>query len=76
MSAQLMQAAKSAVPTIDDDMRQGDVSKLRQWLVEHVHRHGRKFTPEELIERATGRPLELDPYVTYLRGKFDALYPD
>lgn len=75
MSAQLMRAAKSAFPAIDDDMRKGDVSQLRQWLVEHVHRHGRKFTPEELIERATGRPLELEPYITYLRGKFDGLYP-
>jgi carboxypeptidase Taq len=75
MSAQFMQAAKAAIPTIDDDLRRGDVSGLSQWLVEHVHRHGRKFTPEELVERATGRPLELEPYTTYLRDKFEALYP-
>ncbi len=75
MSAQFMQAAKAAFPSVEDDMRQGDVTRLKQWLVEHVHRHGRKFTPEELVEHATGRPLDLEPYLSYLRKKFEALYP-
>jgi carboxypeptidase Taq len=76
MSAQFMQAAKSAIPSIDDELRQGDASNLRQWLTENIHRHGRKFTPEEVVERATGRPLELDPYLAYLKRKFADLYPD
>ncbi|MGA9192999.1 MAG: carboxypeptidase M32 [Anaerolineales bacterium] len=75
MSAQFMQAAKTAYPSIDDDLRRGDFSHLSQWLAEHVHRPGRKFTPEELVERATGRALELEPYLSYLRDKFEALYP-
>ena len=27
---------------------------LREWLREHLHRHGRKFTPTETLERAIG----------------------
>jgi carboxypeptidase Taq len=74
MSAQFMQAARSAFPSIPNDMRQGDFADLSQWLVENVHRPGRKFTPEELVERATGRPLELEPYLSYLSSKFGELY--
>jgi carboxypeptidase Taq len=75
MSAQFMQAARSAFPGIEDDLRQGEFTRLRQWLIDNVHSSGRKFTPEEVVERATGRALELAPYLTYLRTKFEALYP-
>lgn len=74
MSAQFMQAAQAAHPTLPEDIRRGDFSPLHGWLVEHVYRHGRKFLPEEVVERATGRPLELDPYLSYLRSKFAELY--
>jgi carboxypeptidase Taq len=39
-----------------------------------VHTHGRKFTPNELLERATGSPLNARPWVAYVRRKFGDLY--
>src|SRR5439155_1050739 len=40
----------------------------------HVLRHGRKFTPNELLERATGKPLTAAPWIAYVQQKFGALY--
>jgi carboxypeptidase Taq len=34
-----------------------------------VYRHGRKFTPSELLERVVGSPIDPEPYVAYLQGK-------
>ena len=48
---------------------------LLGWLRENIHRHGRKYLPNELILRATGEPLSAHYYVEYLREKFSNFSP-
>jgi carboxypeptidase Taq len=74
LSAQFYAAAVKAQPDIPHDIATGDFTKLHGWLVENVHRHGRKFEPAELVERATGAPMTIAPYLAYLRGKYGELY--
>ena len=53
----------------------GEFGPLRDWLREHLHRHGRKFTPAETLERVVGtREIDPEPYVRYLRDKLASLY--
>jgi carboxypeptidase Taq len=74
MSAQFFAAALQAHPQIPDDMRTGKFDTLRGWLTQNVYQHGSKFTANEVIERATGKPLSIAPYINYLRTKYDELY--
>lgn len=74
MSAQFLEAARRSDPSIDNEISQGRFGALRSWLTGHVYRHGRKFLPEDLVRRATGEPLKLDPYVRYLTQKYGELY--
>ena len=37
--------------------------------MDHIHRHGRKFPPGELLRRVTGREREVGPFLAYLRAK-------
>jgi carboxypeptidase Taq len=74
LAAQFYAAALAASPTIPDAIGAGNFAPLRAWLVEHVYQHGAKFTPDVLIERATGQPLSIAPYVAYLTEKYGALY--
>lgn len=74
MAAQIMEAAQSAHPEITDEMGCGQFSTLLGWLRDRVHRHGAKFTANEVVEQATGSPLCIDPYVRYLRTKYGELY--
>jgi carboxypeptidase Taq len=69
MAAQLWARIRVAIPAIDEQLERGDVGPLREWLVEHVHRHGRKFPPPELLLRATGEELAVAPFLRYLRAK-------
>ena len=39
-----------------------------------MNQHGSKFTASELVERVTGGPLSIEPYIRYLRGKYGELY--
>jgi carboxypeptidase Taq len=74
LSVQLFNKAVEDVPSILAEIEQGQFASLLHWLRENVHRHGRKYLPEELIRRATGSPLTVQPYADYLRDKFGELY--
>jgi carboxypeptidase Taq len=74
LAAQLWQTARADMPSLDDDIRAGEFAPLRAWLVEKVHRHGRRLTPPELIEQAVGGPLDPGPMLAHLAAKYRALY--
>ena len=74
LSVQLFDEALKQRPEISEEIGRGEFGALRGWLRENVHRHGSKYDPEDLIERATGRPLQTAPYLRYLKVKFGELY--
>ncbi len=74
ISAQFFGAALQAHPEIPKEMRTGKFDALRGWLTSNVYQHGSKFTADEVIERATGKPLSIEPYIQYLRTKYGELY--
>ena len=52
----------------------GDFAPILAWLRTNIHRHGHVLSGEELMQRATGRPLGHEPFMRYLTSKFGALY--
>jgi carboxypeptidase Taq len=74
LSAQFYSAALKAHPEIPEEMKQGRFGTLHGWLKENLYRHGRKFTAPEIVERATGSPMTIVPYIAYLKTKYGALY--
>ncbi len=75
MSAQFMQACRSDIPDLDDQIRQGEFGNLLGWLQENIYRHGSIHEPLELLKRVTGSGLDAEPYIKYLNDKFGRLYP-
>jgi carboxypeptidase Taq len=57
---------------LDETFAAGDFAALRAWLGEHVHRHGRRLLPAELLEQTVGGPLDPAPYLRYLDAKLQA----
>lgn len=74
LAAQLWGVARADLPRLDDDLRAGRYGDLRAWLVDKVHRHGRRLTPGELVEQAVGGPLDPAPMLEHLSTKYRALY--
>jgi carboxypeptidase Taq len=75
ISAQIWEKATAEVPGLEDGFEQGEFGPLRDWLREHLHRHGRKFSPRETLERVAGSPeIDPEPYVRYLREKLVPIY--
>ena len=74
ISAQLWEAVTRALPAVEEEIEAGEFGGLREWLRERVHRHGRKFTPLETLDRAIGEPIDPEPYLRYLRAKVEAIH--
>ena len=74
LAAQLWQVARAEIAGLDDELSHGQLGGLRVWLREKIHRHGRLYTPPELIERAVGGPLDPAPMLAHLHRKYGALY--
>jgi carboxypeptidase Taq len=74
LSAQFYTAAVAAHPGIPREIERGGFGTLHAWLRDHLYRHGRKFRPDEIVRRATGQPMTIEPYIGYLRGRYGELY--
>ena len=72
MSVQIWDQVVEDVPDLEDQVERGEFGALRDWLGEHVHAYGRKFSPQETLERATGSRIDAKPYLAYLRAKYGA----
>jgi carboxypeptidase Taq len=70
ISGQLWERITAEIPDVHDQFERGEFGALAEWLGENLWRHGRKFTPAELIQRITGGGLDPEPYLRYLRGKY------
>jgi carboxypeptidase Taq len=75
MSVQIWEKAKDDLPDLEEQVERGEFAGLRDWLGEHVHRHGRKFAPQETLRRAIGATIDPKPYLAYLREKYGASIP-
>jgi carboxypeptidase Taq len=74
LSAQFHAAALKAHPHIPEQIRNGEFGTLKAWLTDNLYRHGRKFKPDEIVRRATGEAMTIQPYLSYLRKKYGGLY--
>jgi carboxypeptidase Taq len=69
IAAQLWEQLEADLGPQDDALGRGDVEGVRAWLAEHVHRHGRRLDTEPLLERATGRGLDPEPFLRHVRER-------
>jgi carboxypeptidase Taq len=75
-STQFMASAKDSLGAepLAEEFRRGDFHRLKDWLVNNIHRHGQRFRAGELCRRATGAPLQAEPLIRYLNEKYALLY--
>ncbi len=67
IAAQLWEALEAELGPREEGLRKGEVAEIQAWLGERVHRHGRRLDTAELVERATGAPLSIDPFIRYVQ---------
>lgn len=73
-AAQFFDAAKKAIPDLPDQIRAGRLRPLLDWLRETIHRHGQRYRAADLVQRVTGKPPSIEPFLAYVREKFSPIY--
>jgi carboxypeptidase Taq len=74
-SSQLWQTAQRDLPTLSTSIDNRDYQPLLRWLREKVHSHGRRYTASDLVQRATGKPLDPEAHLKVLESKVQELSP-
>jgi carboxypeptidase Taq len=74
VAAQLWERIQADLPKLNQEIAAGRFASLLGWLREHIHRHGAKFEPVELLQRSVGGGLSAQPYLRYLEAKFGDIY--
>ena len=69
-AAQLMAAARSDTPGLDDALGRGDLSPLLAWLRTRIHAQGARLGFNDLLQSATGRPLDPAAFETHLAARY------
>ena len=69
VAAQLMEAARRAIPTLDQGIERGSLIELVDWLGTNVHALGARHSPDELVVLATGRELSTEAWIQHVTGK-------
>jgi carboxypeptidase Taq len=73
-AAQLFSAAEGQDLMIRPAIGEGQTAPLLEWLRGHIHRHGRRYTSEQLCELATGKTLDIHYFLDYLLNKYVSIY--
>ncbi len=70
----IMNQARKEISALDDQLANGKLLGLRDWLKTKVHEVGRRKTASELILDLTGNSLSASPFMDYLENKFSEIY--
>jgi carboxypeptidase Taq len=69
IAGQLWDAANRDLGDLPAQIGEGDLASLGGWLRENVHRHGRRLSPAQILERAGCGELTVEPLLGHLRGR-------
>jgi carboxypeptidase Taq len=70
IAAQLFETLRGDLTDLDAEIAAGRFGALITWLRENVHRVGASLGSQELITRATGKPLSAAPWLRYAEAKY------
>jgi carboxypeptidase Taq len=73
-ASQLYGQFRKEHPTANEEISQGDFSKILHWLSTHVYEYGSLMTADEIIQKTCGEGLNSKVFVAYLKDKYYPLY--
>lgn len=74
-AAQIYECARDSIPELEESIARGEFAPLRLWLNEKIHRVGSLHpNGDALMVAVTGKPLDPQVYLRYLRQKYSDIY--
>ena len=73
-ATQLYNTLKKEFSDIEKDVERGDYARIKEWLLEKVHKRGARYFAEDLMKKICGEGLNPDIYTDYLNKKYSEIY--
>jgi len=73
-AAQFFNAAEKELGDISKLITNGDFAPLKEWLNQNIHRRGKLYRANRLVEVVTGEALSHGPLIDQLQNKYHELY--
>ncbi|MFD1954810.1 carboxypeptidase M32 [Paenibacillus thailandensis] len=73
-AAQFADMMERELPDMWRLVEEGSLLPIKEWLTGKIYKYGKSKTPSELIEGVTGKPLDPQYLVRYLKGKYTEIY--
>jgi len=73
-AAQFADAMEKAIPDCWAQVAQGELSAVKAWLNDNIHRHGKMLRPAEIVQQVTGMGIDASYLVQYLKQKYTDIY--
>jgi carboxypeptidase Taq len=59
-AAQFFAKADADLGGLHAQFAKGDFAPLKKWLIDNIHKHGRRHLANDLVKKVTGKPLSSD----------------
>ena len=74
VAAQLFDTFAKKHKDWEERVEAGDFIFIRDFLKEKIHSFGKRYNTDQLIKKATGKPLSEKAYCAYLKNKYKPIY--
>jgi carboxypeptidase Taq len=71
--AQFLHAMEKDID-FEKTLRDGNLGVIKEWLDTHIHAHGSRYFPKELVQRVTEEPMNYKYFLDYLNKKYTQIY--
>lgn len=73
-AAQFFERAGKDLGDLDAMFAKGEFAPLLAWLRDKIHRHGKRYTAQQLVRRVTGADLSAEPLMRHLERNASEYY--
>lgn len=70
-SGMFLERILKEMPDMYEQIEEGDFTRISSWLLKHVHSQGQRYEPRELIEKISNNKISAEPFVKYIKSKFN-----
>lgn len=70
VAAQIEASMRKDLPNFDALIENGEFTQILSWLSTHVHAHGSRYKPMDLVKIATGEPLNSKYFIEHLTKRY------
>lgn len=71
-ASHLFEAFAKDFPDWETRVKKGELIFIKEWLNNKIHKHGRRYSPLEMIKQASGKEFSSAAFTHYLEQKYHA----